>query len=404
MRADKKTKRAGVGLASLLVVGGAVVLSSAAPAVGADTVSQNVGLLRIHMSNSGSTITYSGPLSVPATQSVSIDSKCSATTGSTLVQFTPTGGTGLGIVSNGMGVKTKNTCATSQGQLTGSQTLTIALGSAFPSDVRVDTAELDIEGKHGAKLGVQRDGATSVTAIALNTASDNGPDSGVGDNSRVILTDDFTSLTLSAVGGELSLEGGGDGSYSAYSSAGLVGPIGASIGSADTVFKLIRPFDHAVPCQGTVNATLIGGSASDATLFRDDNLTAGPCEDIPVSLHVLNTGVSLLKTTTGLATGATQSVSARLTIEWKPVGPPVAVPLPARQIDFDGDGTTYGFENVKWCSGTDPVTGQAIHPTDARFAGGKLPWCLVSSNDVLQSNGSVKQTQVYDGSGDPFWR
>lgn len=401
-----KRNRRGVIIAGLLLAGPTTLVSSPSLVSGSGSggVLQSAGTLRIHISSAGSTITYTGPLAVPSSQVISIDSRCNAASATTLLAITQTGGTGAGIVNNGMGVKTKNTCATAQGQFTGSQTLTIALGSAFPADVRVDTAEFDVEAKHGARFGVQLDASATVTVIPLSTSADNGPDSGVGDNNRVIVTENFRSATLSAVGGAIAFEGGGDGTYAQYLAAGLVGPIGTSLTSADTILKLVREYDHAVACGGFVNATVLGGAASSATFTRNLNSGAAECEDIPVTLQILATRVSLLKTTLGLQTEAPQAVNAQLRIVWAPVAAPVPVPLSARQIDLDGDGSAFGFESVRWCSGFDTVTLRAIHPDDARFPGGKLPWCLVSSTEVLQANGTVVQTQVYDGSGDPFWR
>ena len=48
-----------------------------------------------------------------------------------------------------------------------------------------------------------------------------------------------------------------------------------------------------------------------------------------------------------------------------------------------------------------------VHPPERRSAdssNGLLPWCLVSETYVLQPDGKVVQTQLYDGSGDPFYK
>jgi hypothetical protein len=220
----------------------------------------------------------------------------------------------------------------------------------------------------------------------------------------VVISDVFTSLTLSAVGGEVSLEGGGDGTFAQYLAAGAVGPIGTSIGTADTIFKLVRRFDHAVDCLQSVDATLIGGSATSARFDRglnDGATTPDDCEDIGVTFQILDVGVRLAKSTTGVETGATQAVNARVKIVWTPQT--AQVPLPPRRINFVFDTDPLAFENVKWCAGVDG-TGDVIHPADNRFAGGVLPWCLISDDATMLANGMVQQVQVYDGSGDPMWR
>jgi hypothetical protein len=260
--------------------------------------------------------------------------------------------------------------------------------------VKVAVAELDIEGKHDAQLGTALDGKLSDTYDLLNS-SDNGPDSGVRDNDRVVISQNFRSITLSPMGGEVSLEGGGDGTYAQYLAAGAVGPIGQKLGTADTIFKLVQDFDHAVDCGGSVTATVIGGSATSAEFERLQNYGTNPdqCEDIGVTLRILDVGVRLDKSTAGLQTGAPQAVNARVQIVWKPQK--AEVPLPPRQIAIDP--ALVVFNNVQWCTGVDTNTHRVMHPTG-------VPWCLISDNVAMMDNGQVQQTQVYDGSGDPMWR
>ena len=407
MRASSvRRARRAAALAALIVASSAAIAVSTARAQSGSpgATSSDAGLLRLHLSNSGSSVSYSGPLDVPASQPITISGSCGVTTSGSLLQFTPNGGTqGLGIVGNGLGVRTKNNCSTSSGRIGGSESLTVALGSAFGHNVRVDVAELDIEGKHDADLGVALDGGATVTDH-LSDSSDDGPDSGVRDNDRVVIKDDFASLKLSGIGGEVSLEGGGDGTFAQYLAAHAVGPIGKSIGTADTIFKLTRTFDHAVDCKQSVMATVIGGTARSARFDRglnDGATTPDDCEDIGVTFQILDVGVRLAKSTSGLETGAEQAVNARVEIVWAPQT--AQVPLPPRQINFVFDTDPLAFENVKWCAGFDS-TGDVIHPPDSRFESGVLPWCLISEDVKLLADGRVKQVQIYDGSGDPMWR
>jgi hypothetical protein len=213
-----------------------------------------------------------------------------------------------------------------------------------------------------------------------------------------VISQNFRSITLSPVGGEVSLEGGGDGTYAQYLAAGAVGPIGQTLGTADTLFKLVQDFDHAVDCGGSVKATVIGGSATSAEFERLQNYgTTNPdqCEDIGVTLQILDVGVRLAKSTSGLQTGALQAVNARTQIVWQPQT--AQVPLPPRQINLVFDTDPTAFQNVQWCAGVDANTHRVIHPTG-------VPWCLISDNVTMLDNGKVQQTQVYDGAGDPMWR
>jgi hypothetical protein len=387
-----------VAITLAMIGSGAAIGLAAAGATSAPSgqAGADAGILRLHLSNSGSSVSYSGPLAVSPQQPITISASCGVTTAGSLLQFTPTGATqGLGLVSNGLGVRTKDNCAADSGRISAGQTVTVALGSAFGSNVRVATAELDIEGKHSASLGTALNGGPIVTR-QLKNSSDNGPDSGVRDNDRVVIPESFRSITLSPVGGEVSLEGGGDGTYAQYLAAGDVGLIGQQLQTADTIFKLVQDFDHAVDClDPSVNATVIGGSATSAKFDRLLNYGAtspNDCEDIGVTLQILDVGVRLDKSTAGLQTGAPQAVNARVQIVWKPQT--AQVPLPPRQIAIDP--ALVVFNNVQWCTGID-ATGRVIHPPN-------VPWCLISDHAELQADGKVQQTQIYDGAGDPMWR
>jgi hypothetical protein len=397
--------RARVAAAALLVlstgVGIGLTTALGAGAVTPVIIEQDAGILRLHLSNSGSSITYTGPLQgIPASQSITVNG-CAVTTGSSLLTLTPNPTkNGMGLIKNGLGVRSKNNCATDNGQLSASESITVALGNAFGADVLVSQAELDIEGKHSADLGVAFDGGPNVVK-QLNNSSDNGPDSGVGDNDRVLLDEDFRSIRLTAAGGAVSLEGGGDGTLGQYSASGLVGPIGASIDSADTIFQLVtlKEYEDALDCEESLTETLVGGVAEAATVTRGQNDGGGPCEDVGATLDITGAGVLLDKSTVSI-NGTPQAVNAEVVIVWEPQA--AVVPLPPRQINFEGDPNGM-FENVQWCDGIAP-DGDVIHPPDARFPSGVLPWCLVSEDLDLLANGLVSQSQVYDGAGDPLWR
>jgi hypothetical protein len=393
--------------------GAAVFTSSVSPAAGDGPVQQveEVGVLRLHLAGSGGTFTFTptGATAPTATQAITATSKCAASTVGPLATLTSVGGTeGLGLVSNGLGVRQKNGCSTAEGRTGGTERLTLTLGPSFDDDVFVADAELDVEGKFNASLRASLDGAPPVSRPLLS-ASDNGPDSGVGDNDRVLLSatqadvEPFRAMTLSASPGELSFEGGGDGTYAQYQSSGRVGPIGTALGTADSVFQLMRIHDFTddLFCQETRNAAVIGGSATAAEVSRLANDGGQECEEVGVTLEILDEGVWLDKGTTGVNTGTPQAVNAMVEIAW--TAQPAEVPLPAREINFDPADPS-GWETVQWCDSWDPVNQIAVHPADNRFPSGVLPWCLVDENAVLQDDGTVVQVQHYHGDGDPMWR
>jgi hypothetical protein len=406
-------------LAAVAAVGVSVAVfnSSVSPVAGDGPVSQvnDVGVLRLRLAGSGGTITFTpdGAAQPTVTQSITVTAKCGAASVGTLATVSSTGGSqGLGVVTNGLGVRQKNTCSSAEGRVSGNERVSVALGSGFPSDVFVVDAELDIEGKFNASLDVSLD-SKPVINRALHSSSDNGPDSGISDNDRVLLSETqadvepFRAMTLGAHGGEFSLEGGGDASYAEYASSGKVGPIGATLGTADSIFQLATVHDFAddLFCGETLNAALIGGSATSAAVTRLDNDDDQECEDVGVTMEILDNGVRLDKGTIGINSGTPQFVNATVTIEWAPQ--PANVPLIVRQINFFDTDNQADFEDVQWCDSwdpTDPTDPTAIHPTDARFPGGVLPWCLVEEHAVLGEDGTVVQVQTYHGSGDPRWQ
>lgn len=407
-------------VAAGLVTGASVAVfnSFVSPVAGDGPVQivEEVGVLRMHLSGMGSTVTFTphGADQPTASQQISATSKCEASTAISdpLVTITQVGGNqGLGFVSNGLGVRQKNTCASAEGRFGGNEKLTISLGSAFDGDVEVADAELDVEGKFNASLNVWLDEAPAISRT-LQSGSDNGPDSGVGDNDRVVLSaeesdvDQFRALTLGAKSGEVSLEGGGDGVYAQYAAASKVGPLGTTLGTADTILRLVQPhvFADDLFCKETRNAAVIGGSATSAEVKRLPNDGDPPqeCEDVGVTFEIDDEGVLLDKGTTGINSGDPQAVNALVEIVWAPQE--ATVPLPNREINFHPDDDPLAFETVQWCVSWDPIAETAVHPADARFPGGVLPWCLVDEHTQLHSGHQVVQTQLYHGDGDPRWQ
>ena len=117
--------------------------------------------------------------------------RCKATIGDSLLAITPSpSAADLGLVSNGFGVRTKNNCATGNGQVDVDQSLTIALGSSFSPTHALASIEVDIEGKQNASLAYVLGDEAGSGSRTLNAASDNGADSGTGDNAIVVLAGD----------------------------------------------------------------------------------------------------------------------------------------------------------------------------------------------------------------------
>jgi hypothetical protein len=370
-------------LAGALLIGAAAVFTAAAPhATAVDPPPYSgEGVLRLHLSGTAGTVTLENEDGVVATQHITSNRCKVSSSGARLLTFSPSTAD-VGVVSSGLGVRTKNNCNTDSGRIAVGQSLTVTLGPDFSNTVEITEARMDIEGKFGAQLQVALDGEHFDT-FSLSTSSDNGPDSGPGDNTRVTIGPEqeagpFQSITLSPSVGAVSLEGGGD-----YSS---------SVGPNDTFFSVDSEFADDLSCLETRPAALFGGSALDASITRLDN--ENNCEDIGINFEILDEGVLLEKTGEGLETGALQPVRAQVTIYWTPFTP-TTPDADWREINFTPDDVD-AWVDVQWCLGQDE-NGLWEHPADT-------PWCLISDYSVLNEDGDIEQVQVYDGAGDPMWR
>jgi len=188
-----------------------------------------------------------------AHQVIDVSRKCNVTTNGLVLTISNSGGTrgtGIGMVSNGLGTRTKNNCSTQQGRINASHSLTFALGAYFDTtpDISIDLFEVDIEGKFGADLFWTTD-ASETGTVDLENSSDNGPDSGVGDNDIAVAdpNDPFRSITFSPSGGEVAIEGGGDGAITG-------GAERTAFEVNQTLLKLVssKTFDGEITCQDSV--------------------------------------------------------------------------------------------------------------------------------------------------------
>jgi hypothetical protein len=337
------------------------------------------GVLRLHLSGTAGAVTFEREGEVVARQTIS-STRCEVkSTGPELLTFTPSVGK-VGVVSSGLGVRTKNNCNTDNGRIRVGQWLKVELGADLDTGMAITEARMDIEGKFGAQLNVALNDVEFAT-LPISSSSDNGPDSGPGDNSQVIVgpaegADPFQSITLSPSVGAVSLEGGGD-----YS---------PTPGLHDTVFILDSDWADALDCGQTLPAAEIGGSALTAEITRLGNEDQQTCDVIGVNFEILDEGVLLEKTGIGLNSDELQDVRAEVTIYWTPFTP--VSPTPWRQINYTPDDPNT-WVNVQWCQ--TQVDGHWTHPTEA--------WCLVSDESILK-DGKVEQVQVYAGSGDPMWK
>jgi hypothetical protein len=306
-----------------------------------------------------------------------------------LLSFTTVGGN-LGFRDAGLGVRTKNNCYRDGGRVDVGQILRFSLDGTTLGDVRISRAELDVEGKGGADLGYTLDGGTPATAD-LNASSDNGPDSGSADNTRVVVepATPFRTMALYPTGsskGQVSLEGGGDFATAAEQQA-----------NRSVLYLVQEGFE--VGCGDSLNLTVDGVVRSATYTRATDAFKPGfTCVNISVKLTLDDQGRLLLDTVGTVPDG--QELSGSISVEWvierfdeaglKPAS--VINEELAREVDFD-PGAPEEFELVQWCETT---TGDVVHPDDA-------PWCLIGDTQELEGE-QIIQTQVYVGEEDPMWR
>ena len=382
------------------------LFATAGIAAGNGPVFVDKGRLDLYTGDSGYTVKWYPPgADTPAqTQVLAINAKCDVSaSGPNLIALTPTGGNGkVGAVSHGLGVKTKNNCSTEQGQVAEGQTLKVSLGTFFNSRVRIEFAEVDIEGKRNAQVGITfSNGDYNVRELSIT--SDNGPDSGPADNNIIRIpvtgTKNTTSLTFKPVmagtnSPAISVEGGGDGPN-----------LKNSFGTNATAFKLVEEFDGLLNC-------------GDSTPTEGDGV-------IDAAITVTRGGqfACVLKPYNDDSAGSTASFEPTgqanaqfaATIVWPAEA--TQLPVPATKINFNGP-VGPNSPPVQWCTGTAERNTDgtlAMHPADpndifidyAFVDPPDLPtgasWCLLDQDVSYVNGGKMQVTEYYYGSGDPFF-
>lgn len=310
--------------------------------------------------------------------------------------------------NNAFGVNTGNTSCGSSAAAVFAQTeqLKVELGPGIPSTVYIKSASLKVTQIKSGNLRVKLGGGTLGSAISITQSPQTVPIAPTINTAA----DLFRSITLA--------------STSAKDNEGL----SLYDGTSFDLVTLDSTFEVAVNCGQQVTQL---GSATDiatkAVFFRGENAAkqTTQCVDVGVSIDTLtlpNTSpapqsndprVVFWNNSRIGADSSTQAVNGTVTINWVPVPAAEASRL-NRQIDYDGPGPA-GFTSTLWCasfsSTTDPLTGKVTlngvlpdysGPGSITVGGfQKAPWCLVSDTRVL-NGGTISQTEVLFGSGDPY--
>jgi hypothetical protein len=360
-------------------------------------------------------------------QTISVSRRCEVTTDGSLLAIAEEGGTrGIGIVSNGYGVRTKNNCSTGGGRIGAGQSLTFSLGSSFDASHEVNLAEVDVEAKFNADLGYSYslDGEGGSGTAPLPNTSDNGPDAGVGDNNIAVIepATNFTAITFMPAGsssGEVAIEGGGDGVVPG-------GTLRTALGVNQTLFDLVtvKSFDAGDLDCGDVEGPTVtpddNGPAEEISLGRGENLDKEDeeveCVEVAYTFRIEDDSVLF---DADLVSDVQENANFLVRIDWEP-GDPTIDPFntPHREINYFPNVNANDYEQVSACLSLvsegdvidpdpdpDDVYEHPEGPLDSgKFDGEIVPWCLAGERLVLLESGEWQQIQWYDGAGDPRWK
>ena len=371
---------------------------------------------------------YGGPggpalvVGAPDAQQPITLTRCEVETDGSILVISQTGGTrGIGLVSNGLGARDKNNCATGNGQVGVFDSLSLELGSMFVDPAfAIDLVEIDIEGKQNADLNYSLDGGTITQFDLSNPASDNGPDAGTGDNEIAAISAavGFRKITLSATGNSkalISVEGGGDGPLVGGTERGR-------LGVNQSLFRVVttRTWDGEINCgdpevaAGDSTGPASDGPAESGALVRgDDTKPTADCELIPYTFQIEEDNVFFDYGDNG------EGNRFLVRIDWDP-GDYSPLAPPTRNVDYYNDGVD-GYVPGVACLASNDTLGEGpsiefdyTHPVSTTAApiadapgsefvdGTEVPVCLAGEQMVLTSAG-WRQIQWWDVTGDPRW-
>lgn len=297
-----------------------------------------------------------------------VSSRLLTVAGTTRTSFTE----GLASYQGGsIGVKEKRS-GTSCSQVNGpSEQLRLSLGAGVSGLVGgtalASSAYLDLELKQSARIvatlslaGVTQatyelqSGSTialppltSTVPFTCNNPADSGPDSGVNDNCRWPISvpswlgaDDgvfFDTITLKAVNGSFSLEGGGD---------GTVLPQSPTTTPNASVIEII---EGTITCGGQTRTEAASADEPQVTVYRLGNVGTASCAPVPYTLSNASQAAQFLKPLDG-------QTSAQFVwdMAWQFPQEAGSTTLPGLKIDYEypAPGTTVA---LGWCP--DPAYG-----------------------------------------------
>jgi hypothetical protein len=399
------------------------------PAIGEGTVTGEVGILRLHMANDGDRLVYDPVAAGPNLTQVLSQSGCKlSSSGDSLMTIIGSGSNPskkpfaglkdhrIGVGQNGEG--SGEPCARINGDL--GQKLTLSLTGALAEE-SIGYAEIDLGFKFNgsAVLQLKKSGVlVDEVTVPCSSASDCGPDSGGSDNRRVILWLDpadnpgsgtwhaeqiagtFDTIVVkpgsSSSKGVVSLEAGFNGSPA--------GPVGTALGTADTLFVLVQPFDGEIDCGETEGLDEGGDATLEITRgFDTDGGCKGPEDGLLFNFESGVEGNELF------VDFITESVSGNTVaqflevITWNFDSPPdVDLQDQNKTLSYD-DHVGAGKRVMPWCL-ADPRDGDGNLPGGAVNTSLYLPAghtsCLIETTSRVTILGDFVKVDVVYNIGD----
>ena len=350
---------------------------------------------------------FRGAETLPATvESISGDKTCAVVLGSERVlnlRGSIGGPFAEGLASyavGSLGVKEKKSgTSCSQVNAPTTETLELKLGAAtaaaFNAPALMSTAYLDLELKQSAQvlatasLGDDvvgrfelRSGTSSLpitpavptTAVAsCSNGADSGPDSGTGDNCRwaVSVGDDisFDTLTLKAVQGAFSLEGGGDGLV-VTKAVPLDAPLPTFPASNASIIDIVDGYEGILGCGDSTPLEPQNGDAPGVIVHRLNNVGDAPCTEVP---YFLGNGSQFAQFLKPLDTQTEAQFVWEVT--WRLPYTATTSVLPQLTLDYETGQSVR--VNLGWCPDASTL------PTGAPWTGGYSADQLAATNPVL---------------------
>jgi hypothetical protein len=398
------------------------------PALGQGPITTEVGTLFIHLNADGDRVVFDPVAVGPNLVQTLSETNCKlSSTGDSLVAIVGSGTQAnkkpfaglkdhrIGVGQNGEG--NGEPCARINRDL--GQALTVNLTGLLAGEA-IGYAEIDLGFKFNGDAVLQlKKGGPSGTLVDTVTvpcsgSSDCGPDSGGSDNERVVLyltgtppppaghwqafaiDGTFDTIVISpgaaSSNGAVSLEGGHDGSPP--------GPIGAGLGTGDSLFEVVEAFDGEIDCGETV--TLGGGDDPTFQTTRANDTNGGCKGPADGLLFNFDAGVEGDRKFVDFVTEAVDGDPATVAqflevITWTFDDPP-AVPGEDqfRTLSYD-DHVGAGERVMPWCLKDPRVGGSLPSPLDpATVLPAGHTSCLIESQSYVTLGDFVSVDFVYN--------